>query len=76
MIGITYGIRPAAATPRAGPARSCSLLISGAAVSLIVFASSSAACENPMFRLPLFRIRAFTFGDALHASSRRSPAAA
>src|SRR6185312_14374643 len=38
------------------------VLVTGAAISLVAFAIIERRVENPMFRLPLFRIRAFTFG--------------
>jgi MFS family permease len=62
MVAVTYGIRPSgAATTGWGSARVLVLLACGAA-SLVVFALVERRVENPMFRLPLFRIRAFTFG--------------
>jgi MFS family permease len=38
------------------------VLVAGAAVSFVVFAIAEQRVAEPMFRLPLFRIRAFTFG--------------
>jgi MFS family permease len=62
MIGITYGIEPHghSATGWSAPAVVAELA-SGVAF-LAVFAVIESRVENPMFRLPLFRIRAFTFG--------------
>ena len=62
MVSVTYGIRPygSAATGWASP-RVLVLLGSGV-TSLIAFLLIERRVENPMFRLPLFRIRAFTFG--------------
>ena len=63
MVSVTYGIRPVRHPRRpAGRARACSsLLAAGRAVAGRV-RGRRAAREDPMFRLPLFRIRAFTFG--------------
>ena len=62
MVAVTYGIRPSAGTRRAGAAR-------GARPARPARSSAwSPSCvverrvPHPMFRLPLFRIRAFTFG--------------
>jgi len=62
MIGITYGIEPAngnsmgwASVPVIG------LLVLGVA-SLAAFAVIESRVAEPMFRLPLFKIKAFTFG--------------
>ncbi len=38
------------------------LLLGGGVASLVAFVIIERRVENPMFRLPLFRIRAFTFG--------------
>jgi MFS family permease len=64
MVSVTYGIRPYGhhATGWTSP-RVIALLASGA-VSLAAFAVIELRVQNPMFRLPLFRIRAFTFGTA------------
>jgi MFS family permease len=62
MIAVTYGIRPADGHPVGwGSARVLSLLAS-AIVCLVAFVAIERRSPNPMFRLPLFRIRAFTFG--------------
>jgi MFS family permease len=62
MVAVTYGIRPygAAATGWASP-RVLVLLAVGA-LSLAAFYAIERSVADPMFRLPLFRIRAFTFG--------------
>jgi EmrB/QacA subfamily drug resistance transporter len=62
MVSVTYGIRPYghAATGWGSP-RVIALLSAGLA-SLVAFVLIELRVENPMFRLPLFRIRAFTFG--------------
>lgn len=62
MVSVTYGIRPwgGHATGWGSP-RVIALLCAGAAC-LIAFAVVERRAADPMFRLPLFRIRAFTFG--------------
>jgi MFS family permease len=62
MVSVTYGIRPygSHATGWSSP-RVLGLLGAGAA-SLLAFAIVELRVAEPMFRLPLFRIRAFTFG--------------
>ena len=64
MVAVTYGIRPygAHSTGWASP-RVLGLFAAGV-VSLIAFLVIERRVEDPMFRLPLFRIRAFTFGTA------------
>ncbi len=62
MISVTFGIRPAdGSTTGWGSIRVLSLLAGGIA-SLVVFVLVERRATNPMFRMPLFRIRAFTFG--------------
>jgi MFS family permease len=62
MVSVTYGIRPYGSSSTGwGSPRVLALLAAGVA-TLIAFAVIEARIENPMFRLPLFRIRAFTFG--------------
>ncbi len=62
MVSVTYGIRPYGghATGWSSP-RVIALLCVGAAC-LMAFAAIERRVAAPMFRLPLFRIRAFTFG--------------
>jgi MFS family permease len=62
MVSVTYGIRPygSHATGWSSP-RVLGLLGAGAAF-LVAFAIVELRVAEPMFRLPLFRIRAFTFG--------------
>ena len=62
MVAVTYGIRPygGAATGWGSP-RVLALLTAGVAL-LAAFAAIERRVRDPMFRLPLFRIRAFTFG--------------
>ena len=62
MIGITYGIEPYGNDPMGWTSPwVLSELILGAAF-LCWFVVIESRVPNPMFRLPLFRIRAFTFG--------------
>jgi MFS family permease len=62
MIGITYGIQPANGNAMAWTSEPViSLLVAGMA-SLVAFVIVETRVSAPMFRLPLFRIRAFTFG--------------
>ncbi len=62
MISITYGIRPYGASATGwGSPRVITLLACGFA-SLVAFAAIERWVPDPMFRLPLFKIRAFTFG--------------
>jgi MFS family permease len=62
MIGITYGIQPYGAHALGwGNPRVIAELATGVAL-LVAFAVVERRVAEPMFRLPLFRIRAFTFG--------------
>jgi MFS family permease len=62
MVSVTYGIRPYGHSATGwGSLRVIALLGAGVA-SLVAFALVERRVANPMFRLPLFRIRAFTFG--------------
>jgi len=62
MIGITYGIRPYGTSPTGwtNPFVIGSLL--GGAALMTAFVVVEQRVSDPMFHLPLFRIRAFTFG--------------
>ncbi len=62
MVAVTYGIRPAGGHATGWTSFRVLALLAGAVVSLTVFVLVERRVENPMFRLPLFRIRAFTFG--------------
>jgi MFS family permease len=62
MTAVTYGIRPAGGHAIGwGSARVVGLLVASVAC-LVAFAIVERRSADPMFRLPLFRIRAFTFG--------------
>ncbi|HEY3766809.1 MAG TPA: MFS transporter, partial [Gaiellales bacterium] len=62
MVAVTYGIRPAGGHATGWTSMRVIVLVTGAAVSLVAFTIVEARVPYPMFRLPLFRIRAFTFG--------------
>jgi MFS family permease len=62
MVAVTYGIRPAGGHSTGWASGRVVALFTGAAVSFAVFAIAEQRVPDPMFRLPLFRIRAFTFG--------------
>ena len=62
MVAVTYGIRPAGGHSTGWTSTRVVVLLAGAAVSFTVFAIAEQRVPEPMFRLPLFRIRAFTFG--------------
>jgi MFS family permease len=62
MVAVTYGIRPYRSHPIGWGSPRVIALLGGAALSLIAFAVIERHVKEPMFRLPLFRIRAFTFG--------------
>ncbi len=62
MIGITYGIEPANGNNMGWTsAPVIALLVLGAALQT-AFAIIESRVAEPMFRLPLFKIKAFTFG--------------
>jgi MFS family permease len=62
MVSVTYGIRPYGSHATGwGSPRVIVLLACGVA-SLAAFGVIERRVANPMFRLPLFRIRAFSFG--------------
>jgi MFS family permease len=62
MVSVTYGIRPYGSSQTGwGSPRVIALLSAGVAC-LVAFGVIEGRVSNPMFRLPLFRIRAFTFG--------------
>ena len=74
--GLGHLRHPALRAPRrAGAARVVIALLATGVVLLAAFALVERRVRDPMFRLPLFRIRAFTVRDALDASSRPSRAA-
>jgi MFS family permease len=62
MVAVTYGIRPAGGHPTGWTSPKVLALTVGATISLVAFAMIERRVAEPMFRLQLFRIRAFTFG--------------
>jgi MFS family permease len=62
MVSVTYGIRPAGGDSTGWTSPRVLVLLAGAALSFVVFVIAEQRVAEPMFRLPLFRIRAFTFG--------------
>jgi MFS family permease len=62
MIGITYGIEPAGGHSMGWTSPRVLIELAVGIGSLIAFCVIEANVANPMFRLPLFKIRAFTAG--------------
>ena len=62
MIGITYGIRPHGSSPMGWISPFVDTCLALGVVLLVVFVAIERRVAHPMFRLPLFKIRAFTFG--------------
>ncbi|MGB9185622.1 MAG: MFS transporter [Solirubrobacteraceae bacterium] len=62
MVAVTYGIRPAGHAATGWGSPRVLVLLGVGTLSLVGFAIVESRVANPMFRLPLFRIRAFTFG--------------
>ncbi|HET7571049.1 MAG TPA: MFS transporter [Gaiellaceae bacterium] len=62
MIGITYGIRPYGSSAMGWRSPLVDACLGAGASLLVVFAVVETRVAEPMFRLGLFRIRAFTFG--------------
>ena len=71
MTSVTYGIRPYGGNPTGWTSPRVLLLLGGGVASLVAFAIIERRVENPMFRLPLFRIRAFTLRHDLDVPRRR-----
>ena len=63
MVSVTFGIRPYGSQPTGWSSPRVLLLLAGGAACLAAFAWIEQHVAEPMFRLPLFRIRAFTFGS-------------
>ena len=63
MVAVTYGIRPYGGSPTGWESPRVLALLAGSVVSLAAFAAIELRVAEPMFRLTLFRIRAFTFGS-------------
>jgi MFS family permease len=62
MIGITYGIEPANGHAMGWTSAPVIWLLAAGAVSLVAFAIVETQVPEPMFRLALFKIKAFTSG--------------
>jgi MFS family permease len=62
MVSVTYGIRPYGDSPTGWGSPLVIALLAGAGVSLVAFVLVERRVAEPMFRLPLFSIRAFTYG--------------
>src|SRR5579871_5070754 len=62
MVSITYGIRPYGHHATGWLSPRVLLLLGTGVASLVAFALIERRAVDPMFRLPLLRIRAFTFG--------------
>jgi MFS family permease len=62
MVSVTYGIRPYHEHASGWTSPLVIALLGTAVASLIAFVIVEKRGTNPMFQLPLFRIRAFTFG--------------
>jgi len=62
MIGITYGIEPANGRTMGWSSAPVISLLAAGTVSLVAFALIETRVAEPMFRLTLFKIKAFTFG--------------
>ncbi len=62
MIAVTYGIRPYGSSATGWASPRVLILIGSGVASLIAFAIVESRVRDPMFKLPLFKIRAFTFG--------------
>ncbi len=62
MVGITLGIQPAGGHAMGWSSAPVIALLTAGLASLVAFAVIEGRTPAPMFRLPLFRIRAFSFG--------------
>ena len=62
MVSVTYGIRPYGDSPTGWASPRVIALLACAAACLVAFVVVERRVAEPMFRLPLFRIREFTFG--------------
>jgi MFS family permease len=62
MVSVTYGIRPYGGHATGWTSPRVIALLGGGIACLVAFAAIEQRVAEPMFRLPLFRIRAFTFG--------------
>ena len=63
MVSVTFGIRPYGSHATGWSSPRVIALLAGGVACLAAFAWIEQQVAEPMFRLPLFRIRAFTFGS-------------
>jgi MFS family permease len=62
MVAVTYGIRPYGAHDTGWSSPRVIALLAAGVTSLVAFVVIERRVKDPMFQLPLFKIRAFTFG--------------
>jgi MFS family permease len=62
MVAVTFGIRPAGHSSTGWGSTKVLILVGCGLASLIAFGLIERRVADPMFKLPLFKIRAFTFG--------------
>jgi EmrB/QacA subfamily drug resistance transporter len=62
MVAVTHGIRPYGTHATGWSSPTVMALLVGSVISLVAFVLVEHRSPDPMFRLALFRIRAFTFG--------------
>ena len=62
MVAVTYGIRPYGGHATGWTSPRVLALLGGSLISFVAFVAVERRSHDPMFRLPLFKIRAFTFG--------------
>src|SRR5204863_5275684 len=62
MVAVTYGIRPYGASTTGWTSPRVLALFAAGGLCLLAFATIERRVADPMFRLDLFRIRAFSFG--------------
>jgi MFS family permease len=62
MVAVTYGIRPSGSASTGWGSVKVLTLIACSVAALAAFLVIESRVAQPMFRLPLFKIRAFTFG--------------
>jgi MFS family permease len=63
MVGITYGIQPYGSSAMGWASPLALACLGGGLALLVAFSLIERRVPDPMFRLPLFRIRAFTAGS-------------
>jgi EmrB/QacA subfamily drug resistance transporter len=63
MVSVTFGIRPYDGHPTGWTSPRVIALLLGSLVSFVAFVLVEARTPDPMFRLPLFKIRAFSAGS-------------